>query len=73
MLPDVALPPRWRPSFPGPARDAGSRKARVRLGAGQYIGCQACGRLLKIEWAVRSIVCSCGARVPVPKADGSGT
>ena len=36
MLPAVALPTRWRPSFPGPARDTGSRKARVRLGAGQY-------------------------------------
>ena len=33
--------------------------------AGRYIGCLACGRLLKIEWAVRSLVCSCGARVPV--------
>jgi hypothetical protein len=30
---------------------------------GTYLGCGACGRLLKIEWATRSIVCSCGARV----------
>lgn len=40
--------------------------------AGRYIGCQSCGRLLKIEWAVRSLVCSCGARVPVSPADGDG-
>ncbi len=38
--------------------------------AGQYLGCPACGRLLKIEWAVRSLVCSCGARVPVTTVDG---
>jgi hypothetical protein len=36
-----------------------------RWGAGRYIGCPACGRLLRIEWAVRSLVCSCGSRVPV--------
>lgn len=30
---------------------------------GTYLRCSACGRLLKIEWATRSIVCSCGARV----------
>jgi len=30
---------------------------------GTYLCCGACGRLLKIEWATRSIVCSCGARV----------
>ena len=38
--------------------------------AGRYIGCPTCGRLLKIEWAVRSLVCSCGARVPVMPPDG---
>ena len=38
--------------------------------AGRYMGCQSCGRLLKIEWAVRSLVCSCGARVPVSSAPG---
>jgi hypothetical protein len=42
----------------------------TRYDAGRYIGCQACGRLLRIEWAVRSLVCSCGARVPVTTADG---
>ena len=36
--------------------------------AGRYLGCPSCGRLLKIEWAVRSLVCSCGARVPVALA-----
>ena len=30
---------------------------------GTYLGCAACGRLLNIEWATRSIVCSCGARI----------
>jgi hypothetical protein len=33
--------------------------------AGTYLGCQSCGRFLKIAWAVRSVVCSCGARLPV--------
>ena len=37
--------------------------------AGRYIGCPACGRLLKIEWKVRSLVCSCGAPVPVASSD----
>jgi hypothetical protein len=40
--------------------------------AGRYLGCPVCGRLLKIEWAVRSLVCSCGARVPVAPPDGDG-
>jgi hypothetical protein len=40
--------------------------------AGRYIGCPACGRLLRIEWAVRSLVCSCGSRVPVSSTGGSG-
>jgi hypothetical protein len=30
---------------------------------GTYMACQACGRLLRIEWRTRSIVCACGARV----------
>ena len=42
---------------------AAPRPARATYGAGSYIACSACGRLLKIEWAVRSLVCSCGARV----------
>jgi hypothetical protein len=33
--------------------------------AGHYVGCGSCGRLLRIEWAVRSLVCSCGSRIPV--------
>jgi hypothetical protein len=35
--------------------------------AGEYIGCGACGRLLKIHWPARSIVCSCGARITPPQ------
>jgi hypothetical protein len=34
---------------------------------GTYLACPACGRLLNIEWATRSIVCSCGHRIPPPK------
>ena len=43
-----------------------------KLGAyqpGTYLRCSACGRLLKIEWATRSIVCSCGVKIdPNPPA-----
>ena len=39
------------------------RPKRPPYAAGTYVACSACGRLLKIEWATRSIVCSCGARV----------
>ena len=39
------------------------RPAHVTYAAGNYLGCTVCGRLLKIEWAVRSLVCSCGARI----------
>jgi DNA-directed RNA polymerase subunit RPC12/RpoP len=46
------------------------RASRGTYGAGTYIACAACGRLLKIEWAVRSLVCSCGARVHVEPTDG---
>jgi hypothetical protein len=42
----------------------------TRYDPGHYLGCPACGRLLKIEWVVRSLVCSCGARVPVTLPDG---
>jgi hypothetical protein len=34
---------------------------------GTYISCTACGRLLRIEWATRSIVCACGARITPQK------
>jgi hypothetical protein len=34
---------------------------------GTYVSCTACGRLLRIEWATRSIVCSCGARITPQK------
>lgn len=30
---------------------------------GTYLCCGSCGRLLNIQWATRSIVCSCGAKV----------
>lgn len=46
---------------------ASPRRVRPAYRPGTYLRCAACGRLLKIEWATRSIVCSCGARVtPVP-------
>jgi len=48
----------------------GRPRPRGTYGAGTYIGCSACGRLLKIEWAVRSLVCSCGARVNVGPPNG---
>lgn len=41
-----------KPRPQGPARRPGT-----------YVACGACGRLLRIEWATRSIVCACGARV----------
>jgi hypothetical protein len=70
----VALLNRW-PRRRNPATE-NRRTAEGRLvksyEAGRYIGCPACGRLLKIEWAVRSLVCSCGARVPVSPPDGDG-
>jgi hypothetical protein len=54
-----------------PARPVSPRAARpaspVRP-SGTYLGCTACGRLLRIEWRVRSIVCACGARVTPPPA-----
>ena len=70
-LPPVALSNRWsrRPVPPVGGKPAVGRKV-AHYDAGQYLGCPACGRLLKIEWAVRSLVCSCGARVPVTTADG---
>ena len=48
----------------------GGPRPRATFGAGNYIGCSACGRLIKIEWAVRSLVCSCGARVNLGPPDG---
>jgi DNA-directed RNA polymerase subunit RPC12/RpoP len=47
--------------------------SRTLYKAGTYIACSTCGRLLRIEWAVRSLVCSCGARVntrPPESKDG---
>ncbi len=66
----MALSRRWlRSATPTPASEPKGRKV-AHFEAGRYIGCQACGRLLRIEWAVRSLVCSCGARVPVTNDDG---
>ena len=53
-----------------PALPATRRAPRGTYGAGTYIACDSCGRLLKIEWAVRSLVCSCGARVTVTPSAG---
>jgi DNA-directed RNA polymerase subunit RPC12/RpoP len=36
---------------------------------GTYLTCAACGRMLRIEWPTRSIICSCGQKV-VPQPDG---
>ena len=47
--------------------------SRTPYAAGSYIACGACARLLRIEWAVRSLICSCGARVntrPLDVPDG---
>ncbi len=41
---------------------------RTKYEAGTYLGCSACGRLLRIQWPTRSVVCSCGARVTPPPA-----
>lgn len=40
-----------------------AKPARSPYRPGTYVGCTACGRLLRIEWATRSIICSCGARI----------
>jgi hypothetical protein len=52
---------------PSPPRGA----SRTPYRAGSYIACGECGRLLRIEWAVRSLICSCGARVNTRPLDGS--
>jgi hypothetical protein len=44
--------------------------SRTPYPAGTYIACGVCGRLLRIEWAVRSLICSCGARVDTRPVDG---
>ena len=41
----------------------GSKAVSAARRPGTYVACQACGRLLRIEWRTRSIVCACGARV----------
>ena len=44
--------------------------SRTPYAPGSYIACGACGRLLRIEWAVRSLICSCGARVNTRPLEG---
>lgn len=51
-----------------PLRRTFSRPVGTLRRPGVYIGCGQCGRLLNIQWATRSIVCSCGARVTPPPA-----
>ena len=58
-----------RPASPSSKRAADGRHVTSHE-AGSYLGCPACGRFLKIEWAVRSVVCSCGARLPVTRPAG---
>jgi hypothetical protein len=69
-LPGMAPQFPRRPATAPPER--GSKSHRVTPHeAGTYLGCPQCGRFLKIEWAVRSVVCSCGARLPVTPPTGS--
>jgi hypothetical protein len=45
------------------------KPTRSPYSAGSYLGCTSCGRLLRIHWPTRSVICSCGARVtPAPPA-----
>lgn len=37
--------------------------------AGTYLCCTACGRMLRIDWPTRSIVCSCGQRLTPPRPE----
>lgn len=46
-----------------PARLLPNRVTTPARRPGTYLCCANCGRLLNIQWATRSIVCSCGARV----------
>jgi len=54
-----------KPSDPNKA----PRRAQTSFAPGTYLACSVCGRLLKIEWATRSIVCSCGARITPPPVE----
>lgn len=67
----MAFSRRWtRPATPPASAPAGRKVTHFK--PGRYIGCPSCGRLLRIEWAVRSLVCSCGARIPVEPSGGKG-
>jgi hypothetical protein len=68
---NVAFSPRpRRPTLVPRDPPVGQPRPRGTFGPGNYIGCSECGRLLKIEWAVRSLVCSCGARVNIGPLSG---
>ena len=76
-VPGALKLPGMAPQFP-PRRSGPKPPKRVSDGhrvtpheAGSYLGCPSCGRFLKIEWAVRSVVCACGARLPVSPPEGS--
>ena len=45
------------------ARSLSNRVTTPARRPGTYLCCANCGRLLNIQWATRSIVCSCGAKV----------
>jgi hypothetical protein len=45
-----------------------ARPIRQSYAPGSYVSCPSCGRLIKIEWATRSIVCSCGARIQTDRS-----
>jgi hypothetical protein len=47
--------------------DQSKRSPRMVFRPGTYLRCGSCGRLLRIEWRTRSIVCSCGARITPPQ------
>jgi len=66
----MALSRRWPRAVTPTATSQPKGRKVTHFAAGRYIGCQSCGRLLRIEWAVRSLVCSCGARIPVVPPDG---
>jgi hypothetical protein len=47
------------------------------LAPGTYVQCQSCGRVLPVLCPTRSMVCSCGARLPAqpsaPREEASAT
>ena len=75
-VPGALKLPGMAPQFPrrpaSSSSKSGPKTHRVtQQEAGTYLGCPSCGRFLKIEWAVRAVVCSCGTRLPVTKPPGT--